>query len=142
MALKDCIFIDLPRVGDERGFLTFVENGLHLPFDMQRIYYLYEAPKHAKRGGHAHKALKQLMIPISGSFDVLLDDGTNKKQITLNQPYRGLYICPMIWRELDNFSPNAVCLVVASTGYDESDYLRDYKTFLTVAKGAYESSVS
>ena len=129
MALSKCRIISLPIVTDARGNLTFVEGGRHIPFDIARVYYLYDVPGGAERGGHAHKQLHQLVIAMSGSFDVLLDDGREKKRIHLNRSYNGLYICPMVWRELDNFSSGSVCMVLASHRYDESDYYRDYAEF-------------
>jgi len=130
MKLSHCRIIDLPKIADPRGNLTFIEGGRHVPFDIQRVYYLYDTPGGAERGGHAHKALHQLIVAMSGSFDVILDDGTGKKRYHLNRSYFGLYVCPMIWRELDNFSSGAVCLVLASNLYDESDYYRDYQEYL------------
>lgn len=128
--IGDCRLIDLPVIHDQRGNLTFVENSRHVPFDIRRVYYLYDVPGGAERGGHAHKELHQLIIAMSGSFDIVLDDGREKKRIHLNRSYFGLYVCPMIWREMDNFSSGAVCLVLASNLYDESDYYRDYDEFL------------
>ena len=128
--LETCLLFDLPKIPDARGNLTFVEAGRHIPFNIARVYYLYDVPGGASRGGHAHKNLHQVIISMSGSFDVLLDDGKNRKKIHLNRSYIGLYICPMIWRELDNFSSGAVCMVLASDYYDESDYFRDYDSFL------------
>ena len=125
-----CQIIELPKMGDERGNLSFVESCRHMPFDMKRIYYLYDVPKNMSRGAHAHKVLHQLMIAISGSFDVVLDDGSSNRQFHLNQPNHALYICPMVWRDLDNFSPDAVCLVIASEFYDEHDYIHDYQEFM------------
>ena len=104
MPISDCKIIDLPKITDMRGNLSFIEGGRHVPFDIRRVYYLYDVPGGASRGGHGHKKLYQLMIAISGSFTVLLDDGVQHKTYTLNRPYEGLIICPMIWRELDNFS--------------------------------------
>src|SRR5512136_1361196 len=112
MSLKDCALIDLPKVADPRGNLTFLENGRHIPFDIKRVYYLYDVPGGSDRGGHAHKKLSQLIIAMSGSFDVHIDDGVNKKTVRLNRSYYGLYLCPMIWRTIDNFSSGAVCLVL------------------------------
>jgi dTDP-4-dehydrorhamnose 3,5-epimerase-like enzyme len=129
--LGDCRIIDLPKIADPRGNLTFVEAGVHVPFAVERVYYLYDVPGGAERGGHAHKELQQLIIAMSGSFDVVLDDGREKQRFHLNRSYYGLYICPMIWRELDNFSSGSVCLVLASNRYDESDYYRDYQAYLT-----------
>lgn len=130
MSIERCVLVDLPKISDPRGNLTFIEAGRHIPFDIKRVYYLYDVPGGAERGGHAHKALHQLIIAMSGSFDVVLDDGSNKKRIHLNRSYNGLYICPMIWRELDNFSSGSVCMVLASNSYDEDDYFRDYADFI------------
>jgi len=132
--LDRCSILELPRIFDPRGNLTFIEGGHHVPFDIQRVYYLYDVPGGVKRGGHAHKGLHQLIIAMSGSFDVVLDDGREKKRVHLNRSYRGLYVCPMIWRELDNFSSGSVCMVLASNRYDEADYYRDYEEYL-VAQG-------
>ncbi|MGD8353908.1 MAG: FdtA/QdtA family cupin domain-containing protein [Pseudomonadota bacterium] len=128
--LEKCGIIDLPRISDERGNLSFVENGKHIPFDIKRIYYLYDVPGGFERGAHAHRNLEQLIIAMSGSFDVILDDGFEKKRFGLSRSYYGLYVCPMIWRELVNFSSGAVCLVLASDFYDEEDYFRDYGKYL------------
>lgn len=130
MSIDLCKILELPKISDPRGNLTFVEGGNHVPFDIQRVYYLYDVPGGAERGGHAHKDLHQLIIAMSGSFDIVLDDGKQKKRVHLNRSYYGLYICPMIWRELDNFSSGAVCMVLASNRYDESDYYRDYSEYL------------
>jgi hypothetical protein len=130
MGLDLCRIVDLPRISDPRGNLTFVEGGNHVPFGIERVYYLYDVPGGAERGGHAHKALQQLIIAMSGSFDVVLDDGERKKRVHLNRSYAGLYVCPMIWRELDNFSSGSVCMVLASNKYEESDYFRDYGEFM------------
>lgn len=132
--IESCKTIDLPRINDPRGNLTFVEAGRHIPFDIRRVYYLYDVPGGAERGGHAHKALHQLIIAMSGSFDIHLDDGRAKKTVHMNRSYFGLYICPMIWRELDNFSSGAVCMVLASNYYDEFDYYRDYGEFVADAQ--------
>jgi hypothetical protein len=129
MPISDCRIVDLPKITDPRGNLTFVEGGAHVPFDIQRVYYLYDVPGGAERGGHAHKGLRQLIIAMTGSFDVLLDDGRDKRRVHLNRAFSGLYVCPLIWRELDNFSSGSVCLVLASNRYDESDYFRDYQEF-------------
>lgn len=125
-----CKLMELPKISDPRGNLTFVESDRHIPFSIHRVYYLYDVPGGAERGGHAHKDLHQLIVAMSGSFDVHLDDGFRKKTISLNRSYQGLYVCPYIWRELDNFSSGAVCMVLASNFYDESDYFRDYSEFL------------
>jgi hypothetical protein len=130
MGLKDCKVINLPRLTDPRGNLTFIEGNRHIPFDIKRIYYLYDVPGGSERGGHAHKALSQLIIAISGAFDVILSDGCDKKRFHLNRSFQGLYVCPMLWRELDNFSSGSVCLVLASNVYDETDYYRNYDEYL------------
>lgn len=135
MSIKDCRLIELPKIQDHRGNLTFIESGRHIPFDIKRTYYLYDVPGGAARAAHGHKALHQLMIAMSGSFDVTLDDGTEKKMFHLNRSYYGLYISPMIWRDLDNFSSGAVCMVLASEYFDEGDYFREYEEFLRVARG-------
>lgn len=130
MDINLCRVIQLPKISDPRGNLTFVESGNQIPFDIQRVYYLYDVPGGAERGGHAHKGLEQLIIAMSGSFDVVLDDGREKKRVHLNRSYSGLYVCPMIWRELDNFSSGSVCMVLASNKYDEEDYFRNYAEFI------------
>jgi hypothetical protein len=129
MSLAECRLIDLPVIKEPRGNLTFIEGGRHLPFEIRRVYYLYDVPGGAERGGHAHKNLHQLIVAMSGSFDVVLNDGTQEKRFHLNRSYFGIYVCPMIWRELDNFSSGSVCLVLASNLYDEADYFRDYNAF-------------
>lgn len=130
MSLDKCRIIELPKIADPRGNLTFIEGGNHVPFDIRRVYYLYDVPGGAERGGHGHRALHQLIVAMSGSFDIILDDGREKKRFHLNRSYYGLYVCPMIWRELDNFSSGSVCMVLASNLYDEADYYRDYDQFL------------
>ena len=136
MSIKQCSTINLPKIADPRGNLTFIEGGRHVPFQIQRVYYLYDTPGGAERGGHAHKELQQLIVAMSGSFDVILNDGREKKRFHLNRSYYGLYVCPMIWRELDNFSSGSVCMVLASNFYDESDYYRDFQEFLKALKPA------
>jgi len=131
MNIDLCKIIELPKIADPRGNLTFVESGNQIPFDIQRVYYLYDVPGGSERGGHAHKGLHQLIIAMSGSFDVILDDGKKKKRVHLSRSYYGLYVCPMIWRELDNFSSGSVCMVLASNKYDEADYYREYPEYLT-----------
>lgn len=136
LGIDNCNILELPRIGDPRGNLTFVEGGKHIPFDIRRVYYLYDVPGGAERGGHAHKALHQLIIAMSGSFDIHLDDGYVKKTIHMNRSYNGLYVCPMMWREIDNFSSGAVCMVLASDYYDEQDYYRNYDIFINDVKKA------
>jgi dTDP-4-dehydrorhamnose 3,5-epimerase-like enzyme len=132
-SVHDCVIIDLPKISDARGNLTFIEGNQHIPFDIRRVYYLYDVPGGAERGEHAHKNLQQLIIAISGSFDVALNDGREERRIHLNRSYCGLYVCPMMWRGLDNFSSGSVCMVLASDVYDESDYIRDHSLFLQLA---------
>jgi len=134
--IKDCKIVELPKIDDPRGSLTFIEADRHIPFSFQRVYYLYDVPGGAERGGHAHKALHQLIIAMSGSFDIHLDDGLEKKTVHLNRSYYGLYVPPMMWREIDNFSSGSVCMVLASDYYDELDYYRDYGKFCEDAKKA------
>ena len=134
MSIKECKLIQLPKITDPRGNLTFIEGNHHIPFDIKRVYYLYDVPGGAERGGHAHKQLQQLIIGISGSFDVILDDGHEKRRFHMSRSYYGLYLGSMIWRELDNFSSASVCMVLASTVYEESDYYRDYQDFLEAVK--------
>lgn len=134
--IKDCTIIDLPKIDDPRGSLTFIEAEKHIPFSFQRVYYLYDVPGGAERGGHAHKALHQLIIAMSGSFDIHLDDGLEKKTVHLNRSYHGLYVPPMMWREIDNFSSGSVCMVLASDYYDELDYYRNYDEFVLDVKKA------
>ena len=121
--------IELPQVHDPRGDLTFVEGGRHVPFNIARVYYLYNVPVDAERGGHAHKELQQVIFALSGSFRVKVDDGQTKTEYWLRDPRRGLYISRLIWREMDSFSQGAVCMVLASQPYDEADYMRDYEDF-------------
>ncbi|WP_298392512.1 FdtA/QdtA family cupin domain-containing protein [Flavobacterium sp.] len=125
--------IDIPKIINKEGNIAVLENGV-VPFEIKRVYYLYDIPSTSKRGGHAHKKLNQILIAISGSFDVVLKDGTDKEVITLNKPDKGLLITNNIWRELDNFSSGAVCLVLASEVYDEDDYIRSYKSFVSYIK--------
>ena len=134
MSVDDCHLIELPKIGDPRGNLTFVEAGRHIPFDIKRVYYLYDVPGGATRAAHGHKALSQVMIAMSGSFDVTLDDGRQKRKFHLNRSYFGLQIRPMIWRDLDNFSSGSVCMVLASEWFDEADYFRDYQQFLAAVR--------
>jgi len=127
--LQHCKIVDLPKIEDPRGNLTFIEGGQHVPFEIKRVYYLYDVPGGSHRGGHAHKELHQLLIAMSGSFDITLDDGRTKFKYHLNRSYYGLYIPPMTWREIDNFSSGSVCMVLASAHYSEADYYREYAEF-------------
>lgn len=115
--------------------MTFIEGGHHVPFDVERVYYLYDVPGGAERGGHAHRDLHQAIIAVAGSFDVILDDGFDRKKFRLSRSYRALYVAPMVWRELKNFSSGSVCLVLASAPFDEADYLRDFDEFVRLARG-------
>lgn len=136
MGLELCRFIELPIIHDPRGNLTFAESGRHIPFDIKRVYYLYDVPGGATRAGHGHKALHQLVIAMSGSFDIVLDDGSRTRRYHLNRSYYGLYIAPMMWREIDNFSSGSVCMVLASEFYDEADYFREYADFKAATETA------
>ena len=136
MSLDKCKIIDLPKITDPRGNLTFVESFKHIPFDIKRAYYLYDIPGGSERGGHAHKELKQLIIALSGSFEILLKEDKNEILYNLNSPSKGLYICPMIWRELRNFSSGSVCLVLASNLFDEGDYYRDFTCYTNDLKNS------
>jgi hypothetical protein len=136
-SVYDCVILPLNKINNRDGNITIVEGGHNIPFDIKRIYYLYDIPGGEDRGGHAHKDLRQLVIAASGSFKVLLDDGQNKKIVTLNRPDYGLLVVPGIWRELFEFSSGAICLVLASHKYDETDYLRtnnDFKKYYTLKK--------
>ena len=134
MPLSECRVIDLPVVHDRRGNLTFIEAGRHVPFDIKRTYHLYDVPGGAERAGHGHRELEQLVIAMSGSFDVIVSDGVDESTFHLNRSYFGLYIPPMSWRVVNNFSSGAVCLVLASTHYDEADYFRDWDEFVVEAR--------
>ena len=129
-SIYNCSVIELNKVHNRSGNLTALEDRMHIPFDVKRLYYLYDVPGGAERGGHAHKGLQQLIVAASGCFDVVLDDGKNRKVVELNRPYYGLQVIPGIWRELINFSSGAICLVLASEKYDAEDYIRDYNEFL------------
>lgn len=129
-SVYDCSIIEMDKCHRVKGNLTVIESLTTIPFDIQRIYYLYDVPGGESRGGHAHKELQQLIVSASGSFNVVLDDGRIKRTFTLNRPYQGLLVVPGIWRELEDFSSGSVCLVLASLAYDENDYIRDYSDFL------------
>ncbi len=138
MPISDCKILDLPKITDPRGNLTFIEQNRHVPFEIKRIYYTYDVPGGSDRGAHAHKNLHQLIVAMSGSFDVVLDDGLETKRFHLNRSYFGLYVCPMMWRIIDNYSSGSVCLVLASELYDEADYIRDYEEFLSAVRASKE----
>jgi len=138
MSVENCKIVELPKIHDSRGNLTFVEGSRHVPFDIKRIYYLYDVPGGASRAAHGHKALHQLMIAMSGSFNITVDDGIRTRQFHLNRSYQGLYIPPMIWRDLDNFSSGSVCMVLASDYYDEADYFRNRDDFIRAVHGDSE----
>lgn len=128
--VDDCKLIVLPKITARQGNITPVEGNKDIPFDIARVYYLYDVPGGATRGGHAHKELQQLIVSVMGAFDVVLDDGQRKKTVRLDRAYNGLYVPRMIWRELENFSSGGICLVLASLPYDENDYIREHGTFL------------
>lgn len=132
--LEQCQLIELPTVPDPRGRLTYVEGGRHVPFPIRRVYYVYDVPGGESRGGHAHKTLHQLLIAVSGCFDVTVDDGARSASFTLNRAYFGLYVPPMVWRELHGFASGSVCLVLASAPFDENDYFREYEAFRSAAR--------
>jgi len=129
-SIYNCNILTLPKVNNRAGNLTALENNISIPFKIKRVYYLYDIPGGEDRGGHAHKELQQFIVALSGAFDVLLDDGTNKRFMHLDRPFVGLHIVPWIWRELLNFSSGAICLVLASEKYDEEDYFRNYQKFV------------
>lgn len=134
MTIEQCRILDIPKITDPRGNLAVIE-GETIPFDIKRVYYLYDVPSDAYRGGHAHKDQLELLIAVSGSFEVVLDDGNSKKRVMLNKPDKGLLIPTGIWRELENFSSGAVCVVLASDVFLESDYIRAYQDFLSLKRG-------
>lgn len=135
MINEACPIINLKRITDPRGNLTFIEGGRHISFEIKRVFYLYDVPGGAWRAGHALKKCQQFIIAVSGSFDVILDDGTERQRFFLNRSYYGIYVPPLIWRELDNFSSGSICMALASEFYDEMDYLRNYDQFLNEVKG-------
>ena len=128
--INNCMLLDFPKNHQMNGNLTSITNSQEVPFAIKRIYYLYDVPGGEERGGHAHKDLHQIMVALSGSFTVTIDDGNQKQSFTLNQPYQGLLIPPGLWRDLDNFSSGSICMVLASELYDEQDYFRDYDAFM------------
>src|ERR1700687_5854391 len=129
MSLEECQLIELPRINDPRGNLTFIEGARHIPFEIKRVFYLYDVPGGASRAGHALKQCHQLILANAGSFDVVLDDGFERRRFCLNRSYFGLYVPPLLWREIENFSYGSVCTVLASELYDEADYFRTYQDF-------------
>jgi len=129
-SIYNCCVLELNKIHNRSGNITVIENLKHIPFEVKRVYYLYDVPGGGERGGHAHKELRQLIIAASGCFDIVLDDGKNKKVVELNRPYYGLYVLPGIWREIINFSSGAICLVLASEVYHKDDYIRGYQDFL------------
>ncbi len=135
MGLEHCRIVGLPKVTDPRGNLTFIEGKNHIPFKIKRVYYTYDVPGGSERGSHAHKDLQQLIIAMSGSFDINLDDGVNNHRFHLNRSYYGLYVPSMMWRTIDNFSSGSVCMVLASENFAEEDYYRDYAEFKAAALG-------
>ena len=135
MGVEQCRIIELPKIADPRGNLSFIEGGRHIPFEIKRVFYLYDVPGGETRAGHALKNIEQFIIAASGSFDLILDDGKERRTIGLNRSWKGVYVPPMMWRELVNFSSAGVCLVLASDYYDENDYVRNYDNFLRTVRG-------
>lgn len=133
-SIDDCKIIELPKITDPRGNLTVAEQMKNVPFSIKRVYWTYDVPGGESRGGHAHKGLQQLLVAMSGSFKVVLDDGERRKEVLLNHPWQGLLIVPGIWRTLEDFSSGAVCMVLASKLFDEADYLYDYDDFMQWTK--------
>lgn len=132
--IEECVRLPLPKIPDSRGNLTFVEGATHIPFAIRRVYWIYDVPGGEVRGGHAYRELQEMIVALSGSFDVLLDDGEAKTSVTLNRSYNGLLVPPLIWRQLGNFSTNSVCLILASSAFAESDYIRNYEEFLEMRR--------
>jgi dTDP-4-dehydrorhamnose 3,5-epimerase-like enzyme len=135
--LDQCKILNFPKVTDFRGNLSFIEENKHVPFQIKRVYYLYDVPSGATRGGHAHRQLQQMIIALSGSFDVIVDDGYQKRKFFLNRPQYGLYISSRVWREIENFSSNSVALALVSEVYDESDYVRAYGDFKRLVENGW-----
>lgn len=134
ITINDCRVVTLPKIKDPRGNLTFIEGNNHVPFDIKRVFYLYDVPTEESRGAHAHKTLHQFLICLAGSFDVEIDDGELQGKIHLNRPWKGLHIPPMIWAAEVNFDPGSICLVLTSELYDAADYIRDYEQFIVHSK--------
>ena len=135
MTETGCRIIDLPRINDPRGNLTFIEGNSHVPFRIKRAYWIYDVPGGEERGGHSYKTLEEIIIAVSGSFDVVVNDGSGEKRYSLNRSYYGLYVPKLVWRHLENFSTNSLCLILASNMYDEADYIRNYGQFTALKKG-------
>lgn len=129
-SVNDCIKVALPKIKSSEGNLVVLENGVNLPFDIRRIYYLYDVPFGSERGGHAHRELQQYIVALSGSFTVIVDDGIERKEIFMNNPSEALFLREGIWREINNFSSGSICLVLASKEFSEADYIRDYQDYL------------
>ena len=136
MNVDDCRILSLPKIVDSRGNLTFVEGNRHVPFEIKRVFYLYDVPTGESRGAHAHKTLQQVITCLSGSFDVMLDDGIRQKHVHLNRPWQALYVPPLIWSAEVNFDAGSVCLVLVSDLFNESDYYRDYGTYVQAVEAA------
>jgi dTDP-4-dehydrorhamnose 3,5-epimerase-like enzyme len=136
MSIDDVRLIDLPKIPDDRGNLSFFENGRQIPFDIKRVYWVYDVPGGEVRGGHAYHELSEVVIALSGAFDIVVHDGKEERRFMLNRSYTGLYIPKLMWRQLENFSTNAMALVVADAPYNEADYIRDFKAFKTLKYGA------
>jgi len=134
MTLKDIKIINLPKIIDERGNLSFIEGEIHIPFKIKRTYWIYDVPGGEKRGGHAYHTLNEFIVALSGSFDVVLDDGKEKHVYSLNRSYNGIYVPQMIWRSLENFSTNSLCMILASGKYDAEDYIMEYDEFQLMKK--------
>lgn len=132
-SINDCVVTQLPKITDPRGNLSFIEGNEHIPFDVERTYWIYDVPGGQTRGGHAYNELQEFIIALSGSFDLVVDDGKNKKTIQLNRSYYGVYVPKMIWRSIENFSTNSLCLILASKPYSEEFYIRDYQQFLSIS---------
>jgi hypothetical protein len=132
--LEQSRIIQLPKIIDERGNLSFIEENTHIPFEIKRSYWIYDVPGGEKRGGHAYRTLQEFIVALSGSFDIIVDDGREEKKFSLNRSYYGLYIPKGTWRQLENFSTNSLCLILASDKYDEKDYIRNYNEFKKIAE--------
>ena len=141
MNVDDCMVIDLPNVADHRGNLTYIEGTRHVPFEVRRVFYIYDVPSGESRGGHAHRALQQFLICLSGSLDVELDDGASRRVHHLNRPWRGLYVPPLIWARETNFGSGTVCLVLTSAFYEEGDNIRDYSLYLSILNESRERPI-